>query len=169
MRQKISYHTQQPLYDTFESPLGTLYLLFNGDILKGLSFKKPPGLFRKGKLPSLVKNELSEYFKQGLENFSQKIFFSKGTEFERKVWLTLKEIPYGETRTYKWLAQKIGKPNATRAVGQALSRNPIPIILPCHRVIESDGSIGGYSSGVNIKRRLLEIEYYINLSKKANK
>ena len=89
----------------------------------------------------------------------------EGTEFERKVWETLKEIPYGETRTYKWLAEKIGKPHAFRAVGNALGKNPIPIIFPCHRVIETDGSLGGYSGGTDIKRRLLEIEYYTKLSK----
>lgn len=167
MRQKSLRHIEHS-YDTFESPLGTLYLLFTGEILKGISFKKPRGSFRKGKAPSWIKKELREYFERGLEKFSQKIGVLKGTEFEKMVWMTLKEIPYGETRTYKWLAEKIGNPNATRAVGQALSRNPLPIILPCHRIIESDGSIGGYSSGVDIKRRLLEIEYYINLSKKIN-
>jgi len=168
MRQK-SPHTTENLYDTFESPPGILYLVFTGEILKGVSFKKPNGPVRKGKAPSWIKKELREYFEKGLDKFSQKIGFNKGTEFERKVWLVLKEIPYGETRTYKWLAGKIGKPNATRAVGRALSRNPLPIILPCHRIIESDGSIGGYSSGIDIKRRLLDIEYYINLSKKPNK
>ena len=71
-----------------------------------------------------------------------------------------------ERRTYKWLSEKIGSPKASRAVGQALGRNPISIVLPCHRIIESDGSIGGYSSGVDIKRRLLEMEYYNALSKK---
>ena len=90
----------------------------------------------------------------------------EGTDFEKKVWLALKEIPYGEARTYKWLSEKIGSPKASRAVGQALGRNPISIVLPCHRIIESDGSIGGYSSGVDIKRRLLEMEYYNALSKK---
>ena len=166
MRQKI-LNNREHLYDTFESPPGTLYLIFAGEILKGVSFKKPRGPIRKGKAPSWITKELKEYFEKGLENFSQNISFPKGTEFEKTVWLTLKEIPYGETRTYKWLAEKIGNPNATRAVGQALSRNPLPIILPCHRIIESDGSIGGYSSGVDIKRRLLDIEYYINLSKKT--
>ena len=165
MRQRDLSHSKYS-YDTFESSLGTLYLVFAGEILRGVSFKKPRGLFRKGNAPSWIKKELKEYFETGLEKFSHKIGFSKGTEFEKKVWLTLKEIPYGETRTYKWLAEEIGNPNATRAVGQALSRNPLPIILPCHRVIESDGSIGGYSAGIDIKRRLLEIEYYINLSKK---
>jgi methylated-DNA-[protein]-cysteine S-methyltransferase len=65
------------------------------------------------------------------------------------------------------LAQKIGKPNASRAVGQALGRNPLPIIIPCHRIIESDGTLGGYSGGTDIKRRLLDMEYYVKLSEKS--
>jgi methylated-DNA-[protein]-cysteine S-methyltransferase len=152
-------------YDILESPIGRLYLIFSGDTLQGLAFKKPVEVPRKGIAPVLIKNELNEYFENGIEQFTQKIKLTKGTEFDRKVWLTLKEIPYGETRTYKWLAEKVGRPNASRAVGQSLSRNPIPIILPCHRIIESDGSIGGYSSGADIKRRLLETEYYIKLAK----
>ena len=153
-------------YDTFESPIGTLYLMFNGKILREVEFKKPVEVFRKGEAPPLIKKELREYFENGREEFTQKIVFAKGTEFDRSVWLALKEVPYGETRAYKWLAEKVGKPAASRAVGQALSRNPIPILLPCHRIIESDGSIGGYSAGVDIKRRLLEIEYYMKLAKK---
>jgi methylated-DNA-[protein]-cysteine S-methyltransferase len=113
----------------------------------------------------VIIKELGEYFENGKDNFTQKISITKGTEFEKKVWLTLQEIPFGETRTYKWLAEKVGKPNAFRAVGQALGKNPLPIILPCHRIIESDGSIGGYSGGTDIKRRLLDKEYYIKLAK----
>lgn len=166
MRQKRSDSTES-FYDTFESPIGTLYLVFRGKVLTEIALKKPSGLLRKGNAPPVIKKELKEYFENGMEEFTQKIGFTRGTELDKKVWLTLKEIPYGETRTYKWLAEKIGKPSACRAVGQALSRNPIPILLPCHRIIESDGSIGGYSSGIDIKRRLLEIEYYNKLSKKG--
>jgi methylated-DNA-[protein]-cysteine S-methyltransferase len=154
-------------YDTFESPLGILYLIFNGKFLNELSFTKPYKLPKKDNPSSLIKKELREYFENGREEFTQKTAFSRGTEFDRKVWLTLKEIPYGETRTYRWLAEKLGKPSAYRAVGRALSRNPLPIIFPCHRIIESDGSIGGYSSGIDIKRRLLDFEYYFKLSKKT--
>ena len=111
-----------------------------------------------------VRKELVEYFEKGRQEFTCETIFFEGTEFEKKVWNTLKKIPYGETRTYKWLAEEIGKPHAFRAVGNALGKNPIPIIFPCHRVIEADGSIGGYSSGVDIKRRLLELEYYTRLS-----
>ncbi len=153
-------------YDTFESPLGTLYLVFAGEILIGIAFKRPTEVIRKGEAPSLIKKELREYFENGRQAFTQKIDFAKGTGFDRNVWLALKEVPYGETRTYKWLAEKLGNPAASRAVGQALSRNPIPILLPCHRIIESDGSIGGYSAGSDIKRRLLEIEYYMKLATK---
>jgi methylated-DNA-[protein]-cysteine S-methyltransferase len=155
------------LYDKFESPVGTLYLIFAGKNLIGIEFQKPNQLLRRAKAPYLIKKELQEYFGHGREEFTQKISFSSGTEFDRKVWLALKDIPYGETRTYKWLAEKVGKPTASRAVGQSLSRNPLPIVLPCHRIIESDGSIGGYSAGVDIKRRLLDIEYYVKLAKKG--
>ncbi len=166
MKEKRSSKPQS-FYDTFESPIGTLYLIFTGKILSEISFKKPPEIVRKDELPPLIKKELKEYFENGREEFTQKTIFTKGTEFYRKVWFVLKEVPYGETRTYRWLAEKLGKPSACRAVGQALSRNPIPIVFPCHRIIESDGSIGGYSSGVDIKRRLLEFEYYVKLSKKT--
>jgi methylated-DNA-[protein]-cysteine S-methyltransferase len=153
-------------YDIFESPIGTLYLVFSGKILCEVLFHRPAGVIRKGEAPLLIKKELKEYFEIGKDEFTQKTGFMKGTEFNRNVWIALKEVPYGETRTYKWLAEKVGKPTASRAVGQALSRNPVPIILPCHRIIESDGSIGGYSAGIDIKRRLLETEYYIKLAKK---
>lgn len=157
----------QLFYDTFESPIGTLYLIFNGKFLNGLSFTKPYEIVKKYDTSSMIKEELKEYFENGREEFTQKTAFIKGTEFERKVWLTLREIPYGETRTYRWLAGRLGRPSAWRAVGKALSRNPLPIIFPCHRIIESDGSIGGYSAGVDIKRRLLDFEYYFKLSKKS--
>ena len=153
-------------YDTFESPLGTLSLVFTGKVLIGIAFKRHTEVIRKGEAPSLIRKELREYFEKGRQAFTQKIDFAKSTGFDRNVWLALKEVPYGETRTYKWLAEKLGNPAASRAVGQALSRNPIPILLPCHRIIESDGSIGGYSAGSDIKRRLLEIEYYMKLATK---
>ena len=151
-------------FDIIESPVGRLFLLFSGKNLAGVTFEKPD--CRRGEAPESFKKELNSYFEGKSKDFKQGTVFLEGTDFERKVWLALKEIPYGETRTYKWLSEKIGSPKASRAVGQALGRNLIPIVLPCHRIIESDGSIGGYSSGVDIKRRLLEMEYYNALSKK---
>jgi methylated-DNA-[protein]-cysteine S-methyltransferase len=153
-------------YDILESPLGPLYLIFTSNVLTGISFSRPSNILLKRKEGmTQARKELSGYFEKALQQFTCTTAFTEGTEFERKVWESLKEIPYGETRTYKWLAEKIGKSNAFRAVGNALGKNPIPIILPCHRVIEADGSIGGYSAGADIKRRLLEIEYYTKLSK----
>jgi methylated-DNA-[protein]-cysteine S-methyltransferase len=153
-------------YDTFESPLGTLYLIAAGKVLREIDFRKPADIPRKDIASHLLKKELREYFEHGKDEFTQEIDPANGTEFEKNVWFTLREIPFGETRTYKWLAEKIGKPNASRAVGQALGKNPLPIILPCHRIIESDGSLGGYSGGIDIKRRLLEMEYYMRMAKK---
>lgn len=145
-------------FDTFSSPLGTIYIIFAGESLSGISFTKPR--IRASKALNSFKGQLRDYFDGKLRTFDQKIALTSGTDFEKKVWLALNEIPYGETRTYKWLAEIVGSPMASRAVGQALSKNPIPIVLPCHRIIESDGDLGGYSSGEDIKRRLLQLEYY---------
>ncbi len=154
-------------YDSFESPVGTIYLVFLGRFLTGVSFKKPSSAaFKKRAASKNFIKELNDYFNGANYTFTQKIKFLEGTDFEKKVWLSLENIPFGETRSYKWVAEQIGNPSANRAVGQALSKNPVPIILPCHRVIESDGSIGGYSSGVEIKRRLLEMEYYAKINRK---
>ena len=82
----------------------------------------------------------------------------KGTMFQRQVWQALQEIPYGETVSYKALAEKIGNPNACRAVGMANHRNPIAVVIPCHRVVGADGSLTGYAGGLERKQQLLELE-----------
>jgi len=81
-----------------------------------------------------------------------------GTEFQRKVWKAIATIPRGQTRSYAWLAKKVGNPKAYRAVAQACGANPFPRIIPCHRVIAADGTIGGFSGGIARKRRLLKLE-----------
>ena len=88
----------------------------------------------------------------------------KGTNFQKMVWTELKKIPFGETRTYKEIAVAIGKPKAARAVANACGKNPYPIIIPCHRVVRSDGSIGGFTGdgGVEKKRQLLRQENHLN-------
>jgi O-6-methylguanine DNA methyltransferase len=152
---------QSLCYEIFDCPIGPLYLTFSGRLLSGVSFEKPAHIpFRKGSAPESFIKELRDYFSGGPGAFNQEVKFLTGTEFEKKVWSVLPEIPFGETRSYKWVAEKTGNPAAVRAVGRALSKNPVPVVIPCHRVIESDGSIGGYSSGVDVKRRLLEMEYY---------
>lgn len=107
-----------------------------------------------GDLPS----RLARYLGGERVAFDDGIDLSASTVFQRKVLEAARDIPYGEARSYGWLAQQVGNPRAARAVGQALSRNPVPIIVPCHRVVGGDGSLTGFSGGLGMKRRLLEIE-----------
>ena len=107
---------------------------------------------------SLIYHQLDEYF-QGKEiDFNVPLDIRSGTPFQRAVWDYLRKIPYGQTRSYGEIARSIGKPGAQRAVGQANGANPLPIIIPCHRVVAADHRLGGYSAGVEIKRALLSIE-----------
>ena len=111
--------------------------------------------------PNLFKDlmeRLRSYFSGHKTTFPDKLDLSKATAFQRKVWEITKLIPYGETRSYAWVAERSVKPGAARAVGQALARNPLPIIVPCHRVVAGDGSLGGYRGGLEIKRYLLWLE-----------
>lgn len=101
--------------------------------------------------------ELSEYFDGKRKAFTVPVF-PKGTPFQRRVWAALQTIPYGRTVSYKDIAAQIGRPAVTRAVGGANGKNPIPILIPCHRVIAADGSLGGYSLGLDLKRKLLALE-----------
>ncbi|MGH9304539.1 MAG: methylated-DNA--[protein]-cysteine S-methyltransferase [Acidimicrobiales bacterium] len=102
-------------------------------------------------------SQLEAYFAHRLTSFSLGLD-PGGTEFQRRVWFALGEIPYGETESYGSLAARIGRPGASRAVGAANGRNPLPIVLPCHRVIGSDGSLTGYGGGLELKQRLLDHE-----------
>ncbi len=105
-----------------------------------------------------LSQRFNDYFDGKKTAFADRLDISSATPFQRNVWETARMIPYGETRSYRWLAEKIGKPYAARAVGQALGKNPLPIIIPCHRVIGSTGSITGFSGGLDVKRQLLGIE-----------
>ena len=90
--------------------------------------------------------------------FNDRLDLSDATPFQRAVWEATRAIPYGETHSYEWLAQYIGSPRSARAVGQALKSNPFPIIVPCHRVIGKDGGLTGFSAGIDLKRRLVNME-----------
>ncbi len=98
------------------------------------------------------------YFSGHRTTFSDELDLSGATPFQREVWKITRLIPYGETRSYAWVAEQIKKRRAMRAVGQALSKNPLPIIVPCHRVVASDGKLGGFSGEVEMKRYLLSLE-----------
>ena len=91
------------------------------------------------------------------------------TRFEEKVYTVVKKIPFGETRTYKWVAEKVGVKGASRAVGNALNKNPFPIIVPCHRVVNSGGFPGEYAFGADLKKKLLELERTKNVARNTGK
>ena len=101
---------------------------------------------------------LKAYFSGRRRTFPDELDLSRATPFQRKVWETTRLIPYGETRSYFWVAEQIKKPGAGRAVGQALGSNPLPVIIPCHRVVASDGRLGGFSGGLEVKEHLLWLE-----------
>ena len=102
-------------------------------------------------------NQLKEYLNGELRRFDCKVDF-RGTPFQKKVWSALGKIPYGQTRSYREIAQAIGHPKAFRAVGNANGQNSIPLIVPCHRVIENNGGLGGFGHGVMVKKQLLDFE-----------
>lgn len=102
--------------------------------------------------------QLDRYLKGELKEFSLPLKPLSGTDFMKEVWQALKEIPYGQTYTYKQLAESINRPKAARAVGLACNRNPIPIFVPCHRVVGSNGSLTGYLGGLKVKEKLLLLE-----------
>lgn len=101
--------------------------------------------------------QLRDYFMGSRRSFELALH-AEGTAFQRAVWHAMAAIPYGQTRSYGQLAHAVGKPGASRAVGGACGRNPLPIVVPCHRVITSSGQLGGYSGGINIKQALLDLE-----------
>lgn len=104
-----------------------------------------------------VAQELLEYLAGTRSRFTLHVSPS-GTEFERRCWDALQQIPYGETRTYGEIARSVGNPNGARAVGSANHKNPIPIVIPCHRVVAAGGGLGGYGGGLDLKRKLLNLE-----------
>ena len=101
---------------------------------------------------------LTKYFNGVPVDFDIKLDLTAGTTFQQRVWETALRIPYGQVQSYGWIAREIGKPNAVRAVGGAMGSNPLAIIVPCHRVLRSDGGLGGYASGLHWKRKLLAME-----------
>ena len=106
---------------------------------------------------SLIKR-FQAYLSGGRIDFPDEIDLSGATPFQRQTWQATKTIPYGDTRSYQWVARQTGKPGASQAVGQALARNPLPIIIPCHRVVNADGRLGGFGGGLDTKRWLLHLE-----------
>ena len=143
-------------YD-YDTPVGKLYIEAEGDYLTRISFFE---LFGKRLETPVIKEtykQLSEYFTKKRKTFDIPLKL-EGTEFQKAVWHALMKIPYGKTATYLEIAETIGNPKASRAVGMANNKNKIPIVIPCHRVIGSNGSLTGYAGGLEIKKKLLNIE-----------
>lgn len=148
-----------------DSRIGPLYLIASEEALCALYFRPPSGQFLKslkGDLPEIgillkTVKQLEEYFAGRRRNFELPLQMI-GTEFQKKVWTALAKIPYGKTCSYRDLAKEIKHDKAVRAVGSANGRNPISIIVPCHRVIAADGTLGGYGGGLKNKTELLKLE-----------
>ena len=154
----------------FESPVGPLLLMSDGEALTGLHTESDkyrpkirPDWVEDGDAAPFarVKAQLQDYFEGRLTEFDLPLN-PQGTEFQVRVWKQLCGIRFGETISYAELARRIGNPKASRAVGMANSRNPISIIVPCHRVIGADNSLTGYAGGLDRKRALLELEARIH-------
>ncbi|WP_308652979.1 methylated-DNA--[protein]-cysteine S-methyltransferase [uncultured Anaerococcus sp.] len=146
-------------YGFFESPLGIIKISYEEKIRKIELVDEIDENSEENGLFILFKNQLLEYFVGKRTGFDHlELLDPKGTAFQKSVWQALLKIPYGKTRSYKEIAKAIGKPGATQSLGTAIGKNPILIIVPCHRVIRADGTLGGFAFGSQIKRRLLEIE-----------
>ena len=152
-------------YQHIDSPVGPLLLAADDDGLRLIEFESPRHPMARGEdwqpgdnaVLAATRAQLEEYFAGTRRHFDLPLA-PRGTEFQRNVWWTLAEIPYGRTISYAQLAARVDKPTATRAVGAANGRNPLPIVLPCHRVIGADGSLTGFGGGLPTKQFLLALE-----------
>jgi methylated-DNA-[protein]-cysteine S-methyltransferase len=149
------------LFSEYDSPVGPLLLSGDADALTGLGFKRrrgaPAGRLRDDERFARERRQLDQYFAGQRTSFDFPMRL-EGAQFDRRVWRELEQIPYGTTATYGEIAQRIGKPGRARAVGAANGRNPIAIVVPCHRVIGAGGKLTGYGGGLERKRELLVLE-----------
>jgi len=153
------------VYDFFETKyIGPLFMAADDKGLRYLKFEKSKNTFQieRGwnQDPDYfkeAKSQLRAYFNGELKQFDL-MLAPEGTAFQMSVWNALQTIPYGTVTTYQWVADQIGNPKAVRAVGGANGKNPIAIIIPCHRVIGSDGSMTGFGGGLDVKQRLIDLE-----------
>lgn len=145
------------------TPVGLLYAAAGAKGLFVLRFVDETGagglpVIKGNKHIASLRRELEQYFKGALERFETPVKFESGTEFQQKVWKQLARIPFGKTKTYQEIAVAVGTPTAYRAVGLANGSNPVAIVVPCHRVINASGHLGGYAGGISRKLKLLEHE-----------
>lgn len=148
------------MFGFYESPIGTITFEVQEHKLVSMMIEKLDVTESIHSDILHIKNQLELYFNHKLSVFNIPIAYSRGTTFQQSVWNRLLAIPYGETKSYQDIANEINNPKAIRAVGQACKRNPIGIVIPCHRVIGKDGTMTGYSGKdyVDLKKKLLELE-----------
>lgn len=156
--------TATPLYSIMESPFGRILIAGRGRGVSLVSFldgARPAAVGAtwawSGEHFRDVEDQLAAYFRGERTTFDVELDL-QGTDFQRRVWRALTRVPYGRTASYAQIAAAVGRPAAVRAVGAANGANPVPIFVPCHRIIGSDGRLTGYRGGVEIKARLLELE-----------
>ena len=143
---------------TYDTVLGSVTFVEEDGALLAITTHRPyEGIEQETALIKEANRQLSEYLKGERQMFDLPLN-PRGTDFQKRVWRALCDIPYGETRSYKQIAEAIGNPKAVRAVGMANNRNPITIVVPCHRVIGADGKLVGYGGGLEMKEFLLRLE-----------
>lgn len=159
-------------YTIFKSPIGEILATRTERGLNFMTFPKNRWqrffsalkkdenivLIRDDRKFSKLGNNLKAYFSGRKVQFEGEFDLRGGTDFQKKVWRAMQKIPFGQTRSYGWLARQVGGKNKARAVGATCGSNPLPIVIPCHRVLREDGGLGGYGGGLGIKRKLLKIE-----------
>lgn len=165
-------HSQPFYYTTLDTPIQSLFIISSGKGLVNIQFfdnhhSIPFHNFKKEHADAtciadqsknkIVLEQLRGYFNGTLRIFSVPLDI-QGTSFQKQVWEAITQVPYGKTCSYGEIAKRIGKPTAARAVGMANHNNPIPIVIPCHRIIGADGSLTGYGAGISIKEKLLHLE-----------
>lgn len=171
LRQRIaSALPRRAGYDRIDSPLGPLFLVVSADGLCAVHFRETDeGIESWARANEFMiapdaaevrpfARQIHEYFEHVRTGFDLPVDLSTASPFVRRVLEATAQVPFGRLASYKTIARDIGEPKATRAVGNALGHNPVPIVIPCHRVIRSDGSLGGYTGGTDIKRHLLKLE-----------
>jgi methylated-DNA-[protein]-cysteine S-methyltransferase len=159
-------------YTTFKSPIGEILVTRSDRGLNLVAFPRSKwkrflvalkaaedvDVAKDDRKFSSLKRQLKSYFAGKKIKFREPLDLTGGTAFQRRVWKAMLKIPSGQTRSYGWLARQVGGKDKARSVGAACGANPIPIIIPCHRVIRENGGLGGYGGGLSVKKRLLEIE-----------
>ncbi|GHV63526.1 methylated-DNA--protein-cysteine methyltransferase [Bacteroidia bacterium] len=144
---------------TYNTPIGYITITANEKAVIKIAFgkQKEDGEQKETSQLKIASTQIEEYFVGKRRIFDFPIQ-PKGTPFQLQVWAALRQIPYGQTRSYKQIAESIGHPKACRAVGMANNKNPLPIVVPCHRVIGADGKLVGYAGGLEVKKTMLELE-----------